>query len=258
MIEQAYGRLREGSFEDAVEAFSECLLLEPAEPSAYYGRALSYFQLKKWPLAASDFLKAKDLNPANSENWIGFAMSLAMDNKIYEAIQIFEELLTQQPNCVRAHIQLAQLYYRLGVIGKGHCQLDRALASRPSLVERRAIERLKNEQLVLDKKRYYRPDFEALRRDTPALFGGLGKRISWLTMDKNKRDFVFRRGVLGIGLPVAVLMSLTVAFQRPGFIAQFQGFNLKTFLFCLSFFAPLFLVAGYFWGLWVYRFTHKK
>ncbi len=165
MIEQAYDRLREGYFEEAVERFSECVLLEPAQPRAYQGRALSYFQLKRWPLSASDFLKAKELDPGDPENWIGAAMCLAMENKIYEAIRIFEELLSRQPQCVRAHIQLGQLYYRLGVIAKGHAQMDLALTSRLSPEERREIERLKGEQLALDKRRYYRPDFEALRRN---------------------------------------------------------------------------------------------
>ena len=37
MVERAYGQLKEGCCEEAVEAFSDCLLLEPAEARAYYG-----------------------------------------------------------------------------------------------------------------------------------------------------------------------------------------------------------------------------
>ncbi len=186
MVERAYGRLREGFFEDAIEGFSECLLVEPSEPKVYHGRALSYFQLKKWSLAAADFLKAKELDPDEPENWIGLAMCLAMDNKIYESIEVFEELLIRQPRCVRAHTQLARLYYRLGVIAKGHRQLEMALVSRPSLAERRTIEQLKSEQLTLDKKRYYRPDFELLHRESPLPWGGFLKRIKALFHLKSK------------------------------------------------------------------------
>ncbi len=163
MIQEAYGQLKEGYFENAVEAFSECLLLEPREAKIYTGRGMAHFQLQKWALAAADFEKAKALDPDDPENSIGFAMSLAMENKIYEAIDVFEALIKRNPHYVRAHIQLAQLYYRLGVITKGHRQLDAASASRPSLAERRTIEQLKKEQLTLDKRRHYRPDFEALR-----------------------------------------------------------------------------------------------
>ncbi len=168
MVEQAYEQLKEGYFEEAVESFSSCLLDGPKEAKAYAGRGMAYFQLKNWPLAVSDFTKAKELDAEDAENWIGLAMSLAMENKMYEAIDVFEGFLTGHPHHVRARVQLAQLYYRLGVIGKGHQQLDTALAARPSLPERRSIEKLKNEQLALDKRRYYRPDFEALRKQNQA------------------------------------------------------------------------------------------
>ncbi len=177
MIERAYDRLRNGYFEEAVEGFSECLLLEPEDTGIYRGRAMAYFQIKKWLLAAADFRKVKELDPEDAEGWIGLAMCLAMEDKIYEAIEVFEELLVRQPRCVRAHIQLAQLHYRLGVITKGHQQLDMALAARPSLSARRMIDELKGQQLTLDKKRYYRPDFEALRRKNQAAGPGFLRRL---------------------------------------------------------------------------------
>lgn len=150
--------------EDAVEAFSDCLLLEPGDARVYSGRGVARFQLKQWPLAVSDFKKAVELDPEDPENWTGLAMGLASDNKIYEAIEVFETLLRKRPQYVRGHIQLARLYYQLGVIAKGHKQLETALTSRPSPAERKTIEELKKEQMAMDKKRYYRPDFEALRR----------------------------------------------------------------------------------------------
>jgi len=188
MIKQAYEYLAGGYFEDAVEAFSKCVLLEPIKPpeaKVYSGRGRAYFQLKKWKFAIADFEKAKKLDTEDPENWLGLALSLAMDNKIYEAIDVYETLLTANSQLVRAHIQLALLYYRLGVIGKGHRQLDIALVSRPSLAERRMIEELKKEQLVLDKKRYYKPDFEALREQNRAGSFGFLKGIKKLFSNKN-------------------------------------------------------------------------
>ncbi len=186
MIEQAYGQLKEGYFEDAVEAFSDCLLLEPADARVYYGRGMARFQLKQWPLAVSDFQRANQLDADNAESWVSLGMSLAMDDKIYEAIDVFEALLTKKPQYIRAHIQLAQLYYKLGVITKGHRQLDIALTARPSLVERKEIESLKKTQLTLDKKRYYKPDFEALHRQNQTASNGLWIRIKSLFSAKSK------------------------------------------------------------------------
>jgi hypothetical protein len=56
------------------------------------------------------------------------------------------------------------LHLKIGAIAKGKDLLNEALRRRPSLAERRGIEAALAEQEKLDKKRYYRPDFEALRR----------------------------------------------------------------------------------------------
>ena len=77
-------------------------------------------------------------------------------------------------------------------------------------------------------------------------------------MDKNKKDFIIKRGVLGTGLPVGILMSITVGFQVPGYLFKLQSFNLKIFLLSLLFFIPVFLFAGYFWGILVYKYARKK
>jgi tetratricopeptide (TPR) repeat protein len=163
MIDQAYVLLSGGYFKDAVKAFSDCLALESTEARAYRGRGEAYFKLKKWKLAIADFEQARQLDCQEPNSWMGLAMSLVMDNKIYEAIDVYEALLVAQPRFILAHIQLALLYYRLGVIGKGHRQLDLAMDLGPTPQERKRIEDLKKEELILDKKRYYRPDFQALR-----------------------------------------------------------------------------------------------
>lgn len=161
---QAQAQLREGLFDEAIETFSACLAVEPRDAKALQGRAIARFQLQKWTEASADFDAAKRLNPDDPENWIGFGMSLAMQNQVYPAIDVFDALLAKQPRCVRGYIQLGLLYFQLGIIAKGREQMQRALEHRPTLAERRLIESTLKEQNTLDKKRYYRPDFEALRR----------------------------------------------------------------------------------------------
>lgn len=77
-------------------------------------------------------------------------------------------------------------------------------------------------------------------------------------MNKEEKDFIVKRGILGVGLPVAILMSVTTGFQVPGYFFRLQGFNLRTCLSSLIIFVPIFLVAGYFWGKIVYKFMRKK
>ena len=77
-------------------------------------------------------------------------------------------------------------------------------------------------------------------------------------MDKDKKEFIVKRGVLGVGLPVGILMSVTAAFQVPGYMFRIQAFNVRTFLTALVLFVPVFTIAGWFWGVIVYRFMRKK
>ncbi|MBI3292351.1 MAG: tetratricopeptide repeat protein [Elusimicrobia bacterium] len=161
---QGYSQLKAGAFEEAVETFTASLAVAPERAEAFRGRALAQFQLKAWPSAASDFRRAKALNPQELDNWVGLGMSLAMDHQIYEAIEVLETLLVQHPSYVRGHIQLGLLYFKVGIITKGREQMQQALANRPTLADRRFIESVLKEQGRLDRKRYYRPDFEALRK----------------------------------------------------------------------------------------------
>ena len=168
-LRAAEARLSAGAFEAAVEMFTLCLEQDPAEVRASQGRAMAQFQLKRWAMAADDFRRAQALNPEDLESRLGLGMSLTMNHRIYEGIDTLEALVAAHPRYVRGRIQLALLYYRLCVTAKGREQLAQALAERPTLTERRQIEHILREQRALDERRYYRPDFEALRYHKPRL-----------------------------------------------------------------------------------------
>ena len=164
LVRAAEAQLAEGAFEAAVDTFTACLQEESRAAAAYRGRAIARFQLKQWGLAVDDFRCSHQLDPADLESWVGWGMSLAMTHAIHEAIDRLEALAAAHPTYIRGRVQLAQLYYRLCVTAKGRHHMEKALASRPTAVERRLIEKTFEEQKKLDEKRYYRPDFEALRR----------------------------------------------------------------------------------------------
>ena len=138
--------------------------IEPDAAQAFRGRALALVQLKRWQAAAQDFSKARELDPDTLDNWVGLGLSLASEGQVYRAIAVFDDLLAKHPRYVRGHIQAGLLYYRICATAKGRRHLETALACRPSLEERRLIERILREQAALDQRRYYRPDFDALRR----------------------------------------------------------------------------------------------
>lgn len=163
-MQQAYDQLHDGRFEEAVETFSASLALDPRETHALRGRGLAHRQLKRWSLASADFEAARTLAPDDPDNWVELALNLAMDNQIYPALDVFDTLLARQPHCARGYLELGLLHLRLGAIPKGRHELQQALSCRPTLAQRRLIESVLHEQDQLDRKRYYRPDFEALRR----------------------------------------------------------------------------------------------
>lgn len=166
MIEQGFSLLQEGHYEDAIETFSTALALDDKIDSPHRGRGLAHLRLEQADKAEQDFLAAKTLNPKEPENWTGLALSLAVQNKIYEAIRTYEELLQMDPTFVQAYIQLGLLQFKIGAISKGRDVLKQALAHRPTLEQRRMIEATLKEQEKLDKNRYYRPDFDRLNRQT--------------------------------------------------------------------------------------------
>jgi len=161
---QASEQLQDGHLEEAVETFSAALAMSPQDARALRGRGLAYLQLKRWAEAAANFEAARDAAPEDPENWVDLAISLAMNNRIYPAIDVFEALLARQPDCLRGHLEFGLLQLRLGAVSKGREELQRALACRPTLAQRRMVESVLREQDKLDRKRYYRPDFDALRR----------------------------------------------------------------------------------------------
>lgn len=164
MMDQGFKHLREGRYEDAVDAFTACLAVYPETAKAAQGRAIARFQIKDWKKAEQDFRRAGELNPKDPESRIGLGVSLAMQNKIYPSLKVLETLLVDFPNFVRGYIQLGLMQIKIGAISKGREYLAQALQHRPSLEERHLIESSLKEQETLDAKRYYRPDFEALRR----------------------------------------------------------------------------------------------
>jgi tetratricopeptide (TPR) repeat protein len=172
MLEQGFAQLKEERFEEAVETFSACHAIEDNDDRPLRGRGLALIQLKNAPFAEIDFRLARQINGDEPENWTGLALSLAMQNKIYEAFKIYEDLLEVKPNFVPGYMQLARLHFKLGAINKGRDVLNTALTHRPEPEQRRAIEAALKEQAVLDKGRYYRPDFERLSKESDA-FGFL-------------------------------------------------------------------------------------
>ena len=103
-------------------------------------------------------------NEEKADDWVNRALDLAREGKVYPAIDALEDLLKRHPDFVQGYIEFGLLYIRVGAIPKGRKVLQEALTHQPTPLERQKIQLILYEQNRLDKKRYYRPDFEALHQ----------------------------------------------------------------------------------------------
>lgn len=164
MALQGFAQLGLGEYEGAIEAFSASLAIEPRNSKVLQSRGMAYFKLNQFSKAQADYQAAKEVDAEDPENWIGLGMSLAMQNQVYPALEVLENFLKKNPFHARTNLQLGLLQIKLGAINKGREYLKKALDCRPTMAERRMIESTLSEQTKLDNRRYYRPDFEALRK----------------------------------------------------------------------------------------------
>jgi hypothetical protein len=76
-------------------------------------------------------------------------------------------------------------------------------------------------------------------------------------MEQAKKRYVIVHGILGMGIPAALLWSFLTVCERPGACLDFQSPEWTRFL--PSFFAaiPIFTIGGYLHGLWTYKHFQK-
>ena len=168
LMQQIADEFKEGRFKKVQQSLDQALAIEPDDVPLLMLRAMAQTKQSLWVGAQADYAKARRLAPEDPETWLGEGMCLAIRQQVYPALDLLETLLQKQPHFVRGHIQVARYYFKLCVSAKGQAHLKAALAADPNLDERREIEEMSRSEAVLDQKRMYRPDFEALRREKNA------------------------------------------------------------------------------------------
>jgi len=140
LFDQACQQMSEGELDKAIETLSTCMDIAPYEAGLYRGRATAHFEMQNWKAAQSDFQRAMDLEPGDVENWVGLAMSLAMDKQMVAGIQVIEAYWRTYPRCVRTEMVVGLLYRRMGVSHKAKDYLLDALQRHPTPDEKTLIQ----------------------------------------------------------------------------------------------------------------------
>lgn len=97
-LESGQYHWRTRDFDDAVKNFSLAIELDPDLATAYSWRANAYLKRSDFDKARSDYRKAWDLDPFDGQAATGLGITLAIDGKWQEGIQIVEGAAERFPN----------------------------------------------------------------------------------------------------------------------------------------------------------------
>jgi tetratricopeptide (TPR) repeat protein len=153
-------------------------------PSAETLRRLagSYEELGQFDLAAETIRKALQFNPANAaELRQALAADLLNAGKLEEAVGVYEQVVTDDPDEVEPRLRIAEIYLQSGNLAKAREAMDKARALKPDAIEVRFAEArlLQAEGRPKDAIRAMRDILDATKRPTYTTQQG-GARIELL------------------------------------------------------------------------------
>jgi Flp pilus assembly protein TadD len=128
-------KYNENRFEEALQAFGQCLELEPRDIKAQSNLGLSYAGLNRVAEAQAAFLKAIEWQAAaphkDSEAYIGLGDLLVQQNRASEAVPYLLQAVEIAPWESRAKEKLGSAYLNLNNLSEARNQLEAAIALDP-------------------------------------------------------------------------------------------------------------------------------
>jgi tetratricopeptide (TPR) repeat protein len=97
--------------------------------------AAAYEQLRDYPNAAATLRKALELSPQNGEIKRGLAQNLLLADKLDEALELFQQLATEEPKDANAQLRISQIYRQKRDFGKAHEAAKKAAEIDPNSLE---------------------------------------------------------------------------------------------------------------------------
>jgi len=128
-------KYNENRFEEAIQAFQQCLKMDPASLRAEYNLGLSYQGLGRTEDAATAFRTAiawqeHKLNQ-DSEPFIDLGSLLLDKNQPQEALPYLLQAVAISPQEYRSHEQLGRAYEHLDQLKKAQTEFEKAVALAP-------------------------------------------------------------------------------------------------------------------------------
>jgi tetratricopeptide (TPR) repeat protein len=104
-----YRHLANGDYEQAAEAFTECICKEPRNAQAYNGRGLAYYYLENFEAALDDFTQAIRNKPHYCEAILNKGNTLIALDSLTEANEVLRQ-------AIRCDSNLADPFFALGYV----------------------------------------------------------------------------------------------------------------------------------------------
>lgn len=110
--------LKKGMKEEALNRFFKVLKYAPSCSEAYNNVGIIYFNSRDYSLACRYFLKSLELNKKNARLLHNAAMSFEKLNEDKKSINYYLQAITEDPDYLHSHFNLAGVYKKLGIYEK--------------------------------------------------------------------------------------------------------------------------------------------
>jgi len=114
-----YGNLADAYFKNnqtdsAIHYYNMAIAQGAATENTYNFMGAAYFGMQNYPMAEKTFRQGLDLFPSNTEMWMNYGSSLAIQKRLQEAANAFAEILKLDANNKQAVYMLAKVYNEMG------------------------------------------------------------------------------------------------------------------------------------------------
>lgn len=166
-------KYNENRFEEAIQAFQQCLKRDPASVHAEYNLGLAYQGLGRTEDAAAAFRTAiawqeHKLNQ-DSEPFIDLGSLLLDENQVQAALPYLLQSVAISPQKFRAHEQLGRAYEHLDQLEKAQTEFEKAVALTPKNARLHyVLGQIYRKEGLTEKAKLEFDRSSSLRRDSPS------------------------------------------------------------------------------------------
>jgi tetratricopeptide (TPR) repeat protein len=130
-VDKGYALVTFGKNQEAVEAFTRAIELDPKNGKIYYNRGGVYGRLEDYRRAIRDFDRAIELNPQLAEAYTDRGVAYEMLGDHRQAVRDYDKAVELKPKDERAYVNRGIAYAKLGSHRQAIRDYDKAIELNP-------------------------------------------------------------------------------------------------------------------------------